>query len=107
MSRAMTNKLTTRTLFGTALAAATAALAVIATPATGNNAASVTKGDKAPNFTLTDTDGKEHSLADYTKEGKVVVLEWFNPDCPFVKKFHSGSTYARDVHENISGDDVV
>ncbi|MCA9726751.1 MAG: thioredoxin family protein [Candidatus Eisenbacteria bacterium] len=43
-------------------------------------------GKQAPNFTLTDTEGHQHSLADY--KGKVVVLEWFNPDCPFVKKHH-------------------
>ncbi|MGQ0720323.1 MAG: thioredoxin family protein [Candidatus Eiseniibacteriota bacterium] len=43
-------------------------------------------GEAAPDFTLTDLEGKEHHLADY--RGKVVVLEWFNPDCPFVKKHH-------------------
>lgn len=43
-------------------------------------------GKKAPGFTLVDIDGKTHSLSDYA--GKVVVLEWFNPDCPFVKKHH-------------------
>lgn len=48
-------------------------------------------GEAAPNFTLTDTDGNELSLADYTKEGKIVVLEWFNPGCPFVKKHYSDS----------------
>lgn len=41
----------------------------------------------APDFTLTDTQGNEHSLADFA--GKYVVLEWTNPDCPFVKKFYS------------------
>lgn len=39
-------------------------------------------GQKAPDFSLTDLDGKKHSLADY--KGKVVVLEWTNPKCPFV-----------------------
>ena len=43
-------------------------------------------GKKAPDFTLVDIDGKTHSLSDYA--GKVVILEWFNPDCPFVKKHH-------------------
>lgn len=37
----------------------------------------------APAFTLTDQEGKAHSLADY--RGRVVVLEWTNWDCPFVK----------------------
>ena len=41
----------------------------------------------APDFTLTDTNGLKHSLSDY--KGKFVVLEWFNPDCPFVKKHYN------------------
>jgi peroxiredoxin len=45
-------------------------------------------GQVAPGFTLTDTEGKKHSLSDYLKEKKVVVLEWFNPDCPVVKSYH-------------------
>jgi peroxiredoxin len=47
-------------------------------------------GTTAPDFTLPDTAGKTHSLADY--KGKYVVLEWFSPDCPFVKKnYDSGN----------------
>ena len=49
-------------------------------------------GEKAPNFTLTDINGVEHTLADYTAEGKTVVLEWFSPDCPFVKKHYRDDT---------------
>ncbi len=45
-------------------------------------------GDKAPAFSLTDTDGKTVTLADLTKEKKIVVIEWFNPECPFVKKHY-------------------
>ena len=37
-------------------------------------------GEAAPNFTLKTTDGKEWSLSD--AKGKVVVLEWINPECP-------------------------
>ena len=37
-------------------------------------------GEPAPNFTLTDASGKSHTLADY--KGKLVVLQWINPDCP-------------------------
>ena len=36
---------------------------------------------------LTDYEGKAVHLADL--RGKTVVLEWFNPDCPFVKKAHT------------------
>lgn len=45
-------------------------------------------GAAAPAFTLTDSEGKTRSLSDY--KGKVVVLEWTNRDCPFVRK-HYGS----------------
>lgn len=40
----------------------------------------------APSFELPDLDGRKVSLADY--RGKVVVLEWFNPECPFVRAAH-------------------
>jgi peroxiredoxin len=43
-------------------------------------------GQPAPDFTLTDIDGKTIHLHDYA--GKVVVLEWFNPECPFVNAAH-------------------
>lgn len=43
-------------------------------------------GQPAPAFELKDLDGKSVKLADFA--GKVVVLEWFNPDCPFVKAAH-------------------
>lgn len=43
-------------------------------------------GEAAPAFTLTDLDGKTVKLSDFSD--KVVVLEWFNPECPFVVKHH-------------------
>jgi hypothetical protein len=53
-------------------------------------APSATIGQKAPDFTLQGSDGKSHSLSEYT--GKFVVLEWTNPNCPFVKKFYGSDT---------------
>ncbi len=49
-------------------------------------------GQPAPDFTLTDIDGKRHTLSDYTAKGQVVVLEWFSPLCPFVKKHYREDT---------------
>ena len=46
-------------------------------------------GSAAPDFSLADAKGKTHSLSQY--KGKYVVLEWFNPECPFVKKHYSGN----------------
>jgi peroxiredoxin len=44
----------------------------------------------APDFTLVDLDGKTHRLSDY--KGKIVVLEWFNPGCPYVVNAHTKGT---------------
>lgn len=43
-------------------------------------------GAPAPAFTLADTSGKTVQLSDY--RGKFVVLEWTNPECPFVRKHY-------------------
>jgi len=49
--------------------------------------AGVAPGDTAPDFKLKDLDGKTVSLSDF--KGKTVVLEWFNPECPFVRASHT------------------
>ncbi len=64
-------------------------------------------GDKAPNFTLTDLDGNKHELAKYTAEGKIVVLEWFNPECPFVKKHHTLNKTMHDTHKAFKDKGIV
>jgi peroxiredoxin len=60
-------------------------------------------GKPAPDFTLKDYDGKSYKLSDL--RGKTVVLEWFNPGCPFVKASHTkGSlkdTAKRDVAKGV------
>lgn len=62
--------------------AAAATLAVCAAPAW----AGVAIGQPVPDFTLNDIDGQPHKLSDY--KGKIVVLEWNNPDCPIVHKHY-------------------
>lgn len=53
-------------------------------------AAVVAIGDQAPDFTLRDINGQAHRLSDY--KNKIVVLEWVNPECPFVgKHYRSGN----------------
>lgn len=60
---------------------------------TGLSFAETEVGKPAPNFSLSDTNGKTHSLADF--KGKYVVLEWYQPDCPFVgKHYKSGNMQA-------------
>jgi len=46
-------------------------------------------GQPAPDFTLTDTAGKSVKLSDL--KGKTVVLEWVNPDCPYVQKHYDSA----------------
>jgi peroxiredoxin len=63
---------------------------------------SATIGQPAPNFTLEGSDGKQHSLADY--QGKFIVLEWTNPQCPFVHKFYdSGAMQKLQAKETAKG----
>lgn len=61
-------------------------------------------GKPAPDFSLTDVNGTEYNLADL--KGKVVVLEWFNHDCPFVKK-HYGAKNMQKLQEKYTGEGVV
>ncbi len=64
-------------------------------------------GDKAPAFELTDTAGASHSLAQLQAAGKIVVLEWFNPDCPFILKHHKTSRAMNETYAAVKGDDLV
>jgi peroxiredoxin len=59
-------------------------------------------GQAAPNFSLPDTNGKTHTLADL--KGKYVVLEWYQPDCPFVgKHYRSGNMQALQAEYTAKG----
>ena len=49
-------------------------------------AAAAKVGEAAPAFTSTSTTGTAVSLAEY--KGKLVVLEWTNHDCPYVRKHY-------------------
>lgn len=66
--------------------------------------ASVENGAKAPNFTLVNELGKEVKLSDY--KGKTVVLEWYNKDCPFVRK-HYESNNMQKLQKKWTDKDVV
>ena len=77
-------------MFGVFAAIAAGAAMIGFSGAPGDVKAKV--GDKAPDFTLVDVEGNEHTLSDYTAKGQTVVLEWFNPDCPFVRKHYREDT---------------
>ncbi len=62
-------------------------------PAAAESLGSVDIGAAAPGFTAQGADGRAHSLPDYA--GKVVVLEWTSPVCPFTAlKYDSGAMQA-------------
>ncbi len=64
-------------------------------------------GDKAPGFTLTDTGGDQHTLQAYLDDGQTVVLEWFNPDCPFIKKHHANHQTMNETFAAVKDSNVV
>ena len=66
------------------LFAATAALALMATATTAS--AKIANGTSVTDMTVTDSNGKQHNLSDFT--GKRVVLEWTNDGCPYVQKHY-------------------
>lgn len=59
--------------------------------------AAVQIGQAAPDFTGTDTDGRQHRLSDY--RGKYVVLEWTNHDCPYVRKHYGAGNMQAQQRE--------
>ena len=61
-------------------------------------------GQPAPDFTLTDTAGKAVRLSDF--KGRFVVLEWTNPDCPYVVK-HYGSANMPGLQKEFAAKEVV
>ncbi len=63
-----------------------AALLLVAAPALADPVI----GAAAPDFTATDTDGRAVRLADY--RGRIVILEWTNPGCPFVRAHYDSGT---------------
>lgn len=89
----MTTKMCRWTM-GMSLFAGMAAL-----PVWAGDAAQAKVGAKAPEFSLKDADGKAYNLADYAKQGKIVVLEWFNADCPYCQNHAKDGTMIKLVKD--------
>ncbi len=66
--------------------------------------AAVKPGDKAPDFKLTNAKGETVSLADYPNQ--IVVLEWSNFDCPFVKKHYNSGNIPK-MQKAYTDEDIV
>lgn len=66
--------------------------------------AELATGAAAPQFKVASAAGKEISLADYA--GKTVVIEWTNPECPYVKKHYDSGNMQR-LQRDASASGVV
>jgi peroxiredoxin len=87
-------------LIGAGALTATATLAA----ASGRAAAAAAVGQPAPTFTATATNGSNVSLAEH--RGKIVVLEWTNHECPYVRKhYETGNMQA--LQKEAKAKDVV
>jgi peroxiredoxin len=83
-----------------AIRPATAAVAAILAGA----AFAATPGQPAPDFTVNDASGKPVKLSEF--RGKHVVLEWTNPECPFVQK-HYNAKNMQSLQKEFGARDVV
>lgn len=103
-------KKSTKLGFAGLFAAGVAALGMSVATAAQSTDAKAKVGEKAPDFTLSAMqDDKQHTLSDYTKDGKIVVLEWFAPDCPYVVKHYQDTEKStiNNLIKEFSDKDVV
>jgi len=74
------------------------AMAVFVFLFVGLSAGNATRvGDRAPDFTATDSNGRVHKLSEY--QDKFVVLEWTNRGCPYTQKHYNSGNMQRLQHE--------
>ncbi len=76
----------------------------LANPLAAEDLPVLASGSPAPDFSLTDEAGTVHKLADY--RGRGVVLEWTNPDCPYVQRHYEADTMEK-LSAALGAKDVV
>lgn len=77
----------------------------VAAPADNESAANLARiNELAPDFMAVDSNGTTRKLSDY--QGKIVVLEWTNHQCPFVGK-HYGSGNMQALQAEATADGIV
>jgi len=85
----------TVTSFSASISIAMAVFVFLFVGLSAGNAARV--GDRAPDFTATDSNGRVHKLSEY--QDKFVVLEWTNRGCPYTQKHYNSGNMQRLQHE--------
>jgi peroxiredoxin len=81
----------TVTLLSASISIAMALLVFLFVGLSAGNATRV--GDRAPDFTATDSNGRVHKLSEY--QDKFVVLEWTNRGCPYTQKHYNSGNMQR------------
>ncbi|MGD2131634.1 MAG: redoxin domain-containing protein [Maricaulaceae bacterium] len=89
---------------GMAVAAGLTAGALIAMTAHAADTPLVV-GETPPDFTWTDINGEEITLSDFADQ--TVVLEWNNPECPYVMRHYQGSGAMPALQEAATAEGVV
>jgi peroxiredoxin len=79
-------------------------LALVTLPVAGGAVTQLKVGDAVPDMQLADENGAPHKLSDH--RGKVVVFEWTNPDCPFVKRHYTADTMEK-LSQQLGANGVV
>ncbi|MEZ5405146.1 MAG: redoxin domain-containing protein [Verrucomicrobiia bacterium] len=79
-------------------------LSFLVTLSLASLAQAIEVGKSAPEFSVKDCCGEEVKLSDY--KGKTVVLEWTNPECPFVKKYYDGG-HMQDLQKKYTDKGVI
>lgn len=69
-----------------------------------SNLAAASIGDKAPPFSVKDITGKVHTLEDY--QGKIIVLEAYNLDCPYCRN-HYVTGAMQDLQKELTAQGVI
>jgi len=64
-------------------------------------------GEKAPDFTLKNLKDEDVTLSKLTAEKKIVVIEWFNPDCPISRAYHMPDSIMGKLAASYADKDVV
>ena len=97
--QATTAMTTTRRVFSALTLSALATITLASTAL-----ADAIPGKPAPEFTAVDSNGRTHKLSDY--KGKIVVLEWTNDGCPYVRK-HYGAGNMQALQQDAADKGVV
>lgn len=85
------------------------AIVVVGAPGAGQTPeyGAIQVGMAAPDFELPDLDGTPRKLSELAGRGQIVVLQWYNPTCRFIIKYHEKHDAMRELYERFGPDSGV